>query len=127
MISDARAAEMQPLEALILNGSEQTYPLVRCTTLYLSVLEWSGEEALGEDTSKNLKQIISNTGQLATELRTPHQGDLAEPSVIRDVRAISDQYLERYQANYVGSGQAFGNDKMWDADLAICQTLLGAK
>jgi hypothetical protein len=106
----ASAEELKSLDEAILSGSEETYPLVRCAGLYLSVLEWAGEDRLGKETSDNSKVTVANLLNLATEMRQPALGSAAEASVMRDIRAISDIYLERYQTNYASYGEAFGQD-----------------
>jgi hypothetical protein len=120
------AQELKPLEQAIIDGAEETYPLVRCAGLYLSVLEWAGEDRLGPDTSQNTKLTVANLLNLAVELREPTLGAAAEQSVMRDIRTISDAYLSRYESNYALSGEAFGQDPMWNADNDICVKLLGS-
>jgi hypothetical protein len=123
----AFAQEMSPLSELIASGSEDSYPLVRCAGLYLSGLEWGGENRLGKDTTLKIKSTVAHIVGLAVDLRTKDLGDGAEASVLRDVRNISDGYLARYEANYASSGQAWGNDGLWQSDTDVCNLLLGGK
>ena len=123
----AFAQEMSPLSELIASGSEETYPLVRCAGLYLSGLEWAGEDRLGKDTSSQIKSTVAHIVDLAVEMRKKDLGNGAETSVLRDVRNISDGYLVRYEANYASSGQAWGSDSLWQSDTDVCNLLLGGK
>jgi len=121
----AHSEAMLPLQENIESGAEQTYPLVRCAGLYLSNLEWAGDEQLGLETATKTKLTISNLIELAIKLRSPNLGESAEESVYRDIRNISDIYLIRYEANYATTGEAWGSDAMWESDISICRTLLG--
>ncbi|WP_456388652.1 hypothetical protein [Profundibacter sp.] len=117
------AQNLKPLEELIVQGSEETYPLVRCSGLYLSGLEWAGETRMGQEHSQNVKMTVVQIAKLATEMRSGTLGAGAEDSVYRDIRLISDLYLKRYETNYASTGQAFGNDPLWASDTAVCKLL----
>lgn len=79
---------------------------------------------MGAEHSTNVKLTVVRIAQMATEMRSSTLGDNAKESVYRDIRMISDLYLERYKSNYATTGQAFGNDSMWHSDTAICKLLL---
>jgi hypothetical protein len=119
------AQELKPLKEAIADGAEETYALVRCAGLYLSVLEWAGEDRLGKETADKSKVTVANLIELATSMREPALQGEAEKSVFRDVRAISDEYLDRYKKNYALVGEAFGQDPMWNSDNDVCIQLLG--
>jgi hypothetical protein len=123
--SPAKSEEMIPLADLIANGSEQTYPLVRCAGLYLSGLEWAGEARMGEEATTQTKLVVARLIDLATEMRSVSLGDAASDSVLRDIRLISDMYLVRYETNYASTGQAWGLDAVWTSDSDVCDILLG--
>ena len=57
------------LDEAIIGGAEETYPLVRCAGLYLSVLEWAGEDRLGKETADNSKLTVANLLKLAVASR----------------------------------------------------------
>ncbi len=107
-------------------GAEDTYPLVRCGGFYLSMLEWAGEDVVGPEQSQIVKLTAYNLIHAAASMRAErsettaqHQVDLA----LRDVRNISDLYLQRYQDNYAAVGQAWGADALWKDDQAVCSIL----
>lgn len=122
----ALSQSLKPLRDAIRDGSEETYPVVRCAALYLSVLEWAGEDRLGPETSQRTKLTVANLLKLATTMPEPSAGSEAEASVLRDIRAISDIYLDRYRTNYASVGEAFGQDELWSADSDVCLTLFGS-
>jgi hypothetical protein len=114
---------MKPLQEAIRDGAEETYPIIRCAGLYLSVLEWAGEDRLGKETSDRTKLSVASLIEMATKMREPSIGPDAQDSVLRDFRGVSDLYLKRYQMNYASAGEAFGQDVMWKADNDTCQIL----
>jgi hypothetical protein len=124
----AQAAELRPLADLAANA-EETYPLVRCSAFYLSLIEWAGADRIGgEEAANNVKITIHNVVTAAAQLRSEKSGGNLDDSyeiTLRDVRNVADLYLKRYQSNYAAEGQAWGNDPLWTADEAVCAMLAG--
>lgn len=124
--ASSTAQELKPLEQAILDGSEETYPIVRCASLFFSVLQWAGEDRLGKETAERTEQTVGNLMDLAVSMREPALGKSAEESVIRDVQTITVAYMTRYERNYALVGEAFGQDEMWTADRDLCVQLFGS-
>lgn len=122
----ASAQELKPLKQAIIDGGEETYPLVRCAGLFLSVLERAGEERLGKETAEKTEQFVENVMSLAITMREPALGKFAQDSVVKDVQTITIAYMERYSRNYALVGEAFGQDAMWSADRDLCVQLFGS-
>jgi hypothetical protein len=121
-----QAQDMKPLEELI-DTAAKSYPFARCAGLYQATLEWIGAERMGDDafqtTDLAYRTVLTVGALVAHQDKIGGTIEHAAKIVNRDARNISNIYIERFQSNYAATGEAFGQDKMFKSDLALCKTV----
>ncbi len=120
------AAEMKSLDSYLSQPSEQiepSYMLVRCASLFASMLMYIGEERMGSERYLTTKQNGDRLMKLATAVRIKKSGPGASDGVLRDVSNVADIYLERMNKNYAANGKAFGEDPLILSDLKTCKVV----
>jgi hypothetical protein len=120
----ADAQDLVPLAEAISRGSDETYQLKRCAALYLSTVSWA-EGQLDQNVENEWIKIADAFLAVAVSKSTEKLGNDAAAVVNRDVLAIMETYLKRYQENYATAGQGFGEDPLWESDAQVCRMLSG--
>ncbi len=86
-------------------------------------MEWSGEQQAGDDLWRHLSESREQMVMVAAFIMQDNLRGLMDEAVAvvgRDIRNITDIYLERMQINYATSGQAFNADPLMRSDLSVC-------
>lgn len=106
--------DIKPL-AEVAESVATPYAPARCAALYQALMEWTGNDRMGDELWKkfdaareNLILFSALIAQNASGGTIEHQVEIA----VRDVRNIADIYLARFEGNYASVGQAFGEDKV---------------
>lgn len=123
--SVSSAQEMRPLVDAMANAAEPYVP-TRCGALYQAMMEWTGETRLGAEAWAAMDSARERFIYVAVALAQEDTGGTLEASAqttVRDVRNIADLYIERLEANYASTGEAFAQDPMIRSDLQFCQML----
>lgn len=124
-LEDSRAGEMRPLSE-VAEQAAMSYTPSRCAGLYLSLMEWTGSERMGEGTWEAMDRGREDFLLYAVLLSQDEQGGAWQDharTISRQVRNIADLYTDRLDANYAVSGQAFANDTVIVPDLTYCREL----
>ena len=119
----AMSQDMLPLEDLI-DDAASSYTPTRCAALHQAIMEWGGEQQLGADLWQRTESDREYMGLIAViMLQDIAGGSLEDISIVvaRDIRNVTDIYLERMENNYALSGQAFNNDPVISSDIAVCR------
>jgi len=106
--------------------AEPSYLFVRCAAVYQSGAEWTGKKRLGEDGWNRVSGAVEMMVTAATILRAEKMSgdeDHIMEVTLRDIRDIADLYLERFEANYAATGQAWGDDAVYKDDLSLCSSV----
>ena len=121
--------DLKPLKDTLAN-SGPVYVATRCAGLYLSLVQWIGEERIiermGEQQSQKMMSAIGQYMGFAVDLGQPESGSSVEEFtsiVTRDAANIAGLYLTRMERNYAASGQGFGEDPLINGDLDLCKFL----
>ena len=119
----AMSQDMLPLEDLI-DDAASSYTPTRCAALYQAIMEWGGGQQLGADLWQRTESDREYMGLIAViMLQDIAGGSLEDISIVvaRDIRNVTDIYLERMENNYALSGQAFNNDPVIRSDISVCR------
>lgn len=119
----AAAQQFQRLEN-IQERVAPSYIPTRCAALHQAIMEWGGETRLGSELWRQTDELRSNFIVVAALLAQQSQGGTIEQvinSIVRDVRNISDIYLDRFERNYAVTGQALDGDEVITSDLQYCR------
>ncbi len=118
-----QAQGLQPLTLEMEDNADLPYVLHRCGGLYLSTLEWVGEDRMGTEQT----QAYKNLGLLFIASATDAQGDdddgTAQQQVLERMREMADLYLYRYQTLFTASGLDITEDGLWNSDLETCAVI----
>lgn len=123
--SVSSAQEMRPLVDAMANAAEPYIP-ARCGAMYQAMMEWTGETRLGAEAwaaMGNARERFIYAAAVLAQERSGGTLDASASATIRDVRNIADLYIERLEANYALTGQAFAEDSLIRSDLQFCQML----
>lgn len=115
-----QAQGLRPLSIEMEDDAALSYIFHRCGGLYLSTLEWVGEERMGPDQTqayKNLGLLFVSSAVNATGDGT--NGD-TQQQVLESMREIADLYLYRYKTLFTASGLEITEDGLWNSDLETC-------
>lgn len=119
----AISQDMLPLEEL-LNDAAPSYTPTRCAALYQAIMEWAGEQQLGDDLwqrSESDRQYMALMAVIMLQDRIGGSLNDTGMVVARDIRNIADIYLERMENNFATSGQAFNTDPVMRGDISVCR------
>ena len=104
---------------------EPSYPLVRCSGYYMSIMNYTGAKFSKEE-QDGFTWASFTLAFAAAQVRYAKDGtrlplkDYTE-NVTRDVERIADEYVKRMQRNYARSGNA--TDPLITGDGQMCKTI----
>lgn len=120
------AQEMRPLDQL-LGNTANPYPFQRCAGLYQALMEWVGQDRMGEatfrQTETGMKSLLAAAILISIEDGIGGGTENATQVTLRDTRNIADLYNARFKQNYAVTGQAFGEDILIQSDLLLCKDI----
>lgn len=128
LLANPSIAEMRPLGDLVSEGSETSYVAIRCAVLYLAPVAYAGSERFEPEFVVRATDTFDQLTGIAVNIRIEDSGgsvDVVGPAVLSDAGAIMTLYLDRFDANYASSGQAFGSDELYASDVDFCGTIFG--
>jgi len=93
----------------------------------MGMTKW-GESQLPEETQIRFLEIAQNLVSVAAQLRTEDTGvdrGTTYDAALSDAVSITEEYLIRFQSNYLANGTAWMSDPSFLSDLDICEQLSG--
>ena len=108
------------------SGAGPSFAHIRCAALMRSVMDFGGREALGPHRWARAERAAQHLADRATDIRIRV---LAEPpaaarlKAMRDIRAVSATYLDRFEAWRRAHGVAWVGDALFAADMQTCVAL----
>jgi hypothetical protein len=126
--STASSQELMPLAQWFERPAEEqepSYPLVRCSGYYMSIMNYTGAKFSKEEqdgftwASFTLAFAAAQVRHIKEGSRLPVK-DYAE-NVTKDVERVADEYVKRMQRNSARSGNA--TDPLITGDGQMCKTI----
>jgi len=119
--------ELRPLTDILAGDFEASYIPIRCAAVFMGMTKW-GESQLPEETQTRFLEIAQNLVSVAAQLRTEDTGvdrGTTYDAALSDAVSITEEYLIRFQSNYLANGTAWMSDSSFLSDLDICDQLSG--
>ncbi|WP_423207273.1 hypothetical protein E2974_05195 [Paracoccus yeei] len=120
-------AQMKPLDEVLSSpGYNESYPFVRCSSLFLAMSHWFGSKGEKAEAFDRYQSAASQMLQIAEELRQEKEGMSAEAAkngTLRDAENIITLYMNRFEQNYATHGAIFEFDEGLQADINNCKFL----
>lgn len=115
-----QAQGLQPLTLEMENDADLPYIFTRCGGLYLSTLEWVGEDRMGPEQT----QAYKNLGLLFISSAVNADGidadGMTQEQVLERMREMANLYLFRYETLLTVNRLEITEDGLWNSDLETC-------